>query len=623
MNDSSRDGRRRAGVVNTGALLAACSGAVILALAGGCRSPFHTYEDEYGPTVPVERLSTVRSAALERYVVPEDAAGIERVDRIQRALTDGAAEELPPAPEPFEGLGRVPLTIEEVRRRALENNLELRADLVDPVIAATRVTEEEAAYEAVFRVDARFNNLDQPTASRLTGAQVERLDLTPSVTIPSRTGGEVTFALPINREETNNEFATLNPSYESDFSVSLSQNLLRGAGRRANTHAIRVAAIGARVTGAQTKLSLIRQLAEADRAYWRLVAARRLLDVAVSQYELAAEQLESARRRVDAGDAPEVEVVRARAGVAERLGSIITAQNTVRVEQRRLKRIMNAEGLDVGSSSVLVPETELDPVRLVLDGPALADAAVAQRMEMLELELRLAQDLSTIDFERNRALPLFVVDYRYNINGLGGTVNDSFGTLRDNRFEDWSVGATFETPLGNEAAESRVHRAVLTRLQRLATRAAREQSIREEVLNAVDALDASWLRILAARQNVILAARTLEAERNQFRVGARTSTEVLDAATALANAQAEEIRALTDYQIAQVDLAFATGTLLGAAKVVFEPVDPRPAGTAFGDKGGFRGRAGKPSAMGGPIGEVPPAPSERAGEGVDGPGEPG
>ena len=50
------------------------------------------------------------------------------------------------------------------------------------------------------------------------------------------------------------------------------------------------------------------------------------------------------------------------------------------------------------------------------------------------------------------------------------------------------------------------------------------------------------------------------------------------AATRLAESQFSEIRAITDYQIAQVDLAFATGTLLGAAKVDWAPIaapDPK------------------------------------------------
>jgi outer membrane protein TolC len=48
----------------------------------------------------------------------------------------------------------------------------------------------------------------------------------------------------------------------------------------------------------------------------------------------------------------------------------------------------------------------------------------------------------------------------------------------------------------------------------------------------------------------------------------------MDAQTNLAAAQSAEITALTDYQTALIDLAYATGTLLGAAKVEWEPVVP-------------------------------------------------
>jgi outer membrane protein TolC len=320
---------------------------------------------------------------------------------------------------------------------------------------------------------------------------------------------------------------------------------------------------------------VIRELANVDRTYWRLYAAREFLDVTVSQYELAREQLERARRRVRAGDAAEVEVIRAESGVAERLEVIINAVNDVRNAQRELKRVINLPGLDVGSVTMLIPASSPDPVPYALDPGVLADAGVQNRMEMLEIELRLAQDLSTIDFAKNQALPSFVLDFQYTVNGLGPTYNRSVSVVSDMEFRDWFVRGTFEVPLGNEAAESRVHQAILRRLQRLSSKAARELAIRQEVHSSVDGLQASWQRILAARQAVILAERTLQAEQNQFRVGARTSTDVLDAATRLADAQASEIRALTDYQIAQVELAFATGTLLGASRIEWTPLDPR------------------------------------------------
>jgi outer membrane protein len=73
--------------------------------------------------------------------------------------------------------------------------------------------------------------------------------------------------------------------------------------------------------------------------------------------------------------------------------------------------------------------------------------------------------------------------------------------------------------------------------------------------------------ILAARQTTIFYDQQYQAEKRQYELGMVKSTDVLDVQTNLADAQRAEICALADYQIALVDLAYATGTLLGAAKV--------------------------------------------------------
>ena len=48
-------------------------------------------------------------------------------------------------------------------------------------------------------------------------------------------------------------------------------------------------------------------------------------------------------------------------------------------------------------------------------------------------------------------------------------------------------------------------------------------------------------------------------------------TEVLETLTRLGEAQIKEVRAISDYQIALIDIAYATGTLLGYSKVQFQP----------------------------------------------------
>lgn len=565
------------------ASLAGC-GAVALALPACSPSPFATEASDYGPRASSERLRMVGSLRLEDMAKPRPEPGTPAP-----VITE-------PPPDPFTGLERVDVSIEQARAWTLANNLDLQVSLIDPTIAREGLSGEEAKYEWVLGTRVRYQQLDAAVSSTLSSNQAEILDVTPGVDIPLRTGGTVRVELPLNRTETNNQFTFLNPSYATDAAVSISQPLLRNAGRRTSTHSIRIQALETDIAEARAKLEIIRRLAEVERAYWRLYAAERILAVRQEQFELARRQLQQAERRFRSQVVAEVEVIRAQSGVAERLESIIRAQNSVRDFQRELKRIMNAEGLKVGTPRIVNLQTQPDPVEYELDPQALAEAAVVNRMEMLELELRIAQDYSNIDFAKNQALPEFTLDYRYGINGLGSEFTDSVSVFRSNRFEDWSVGANFSVPLGNEQAEARVHQAILRRLQRLATREAREVAIRQEIYNAVDELGASWNRILAARQAVILAARTLRAEENQFEVGRRTSTDVLDAAARLADAQSSEISALTDYQVAQVDLAFATGTLMGSTKVDWTPRDPRTPSDFVGESTGREplGPAGVP-----------------------------
>jgi hypothetical protein len=119
-----------------------------------------------------------------------------------------------------------------------------------------------------------------------------------------------------------------------------------------------------------------------------------------------------------------------------------------------------------------------------------------------------------------------------------------------------------------------LNQAFYQRIQRLGSSLSRRALIELEVLNAIDQLEANWQRILASRQRAILDGRLFEAEQRQFGLGLRTSTDVLEAQTNFADAQSAEILALTEYQIALVDLAYATGTLLGAAKIDLQPIVP-------------------------------------------------
>jgi len=503
----------------------------------------------------------------------------ERTRQIETLELQEAKDE-EKAPADVNDVNEVPpkeleLTLEQCRALTLENNLDLKVQLINPSIADERVSQQEAQFEAAIFSNLIYSKTDTPVASILeidgSGTDYSYADL--GVRVPLRTGGTVTFNMIDNRIKSDTEFYSIfNPSYSSDFSASISQPLLRNAGKRANTYAIRIAEYNRQITDAITKLEVIRIIANVDRVYWRLYAARRALELQQKQYDLAKALYEQAVRFVAAGDKPQIEIIRTEAGVAQRLEAIIQAENNLRDRERDLKRTLNKAGLGMQTDTVMIPATEPDPVRYELEKEKLLTTAMSNRMEMLELELRIAQDFATIDYMRNQSLPLVTMDYRYNVNGLGGTREDSFDLLFEKRFEDHQLGLQLLVPLGNEAAKSQLRQAFYQRMQRLASRDSREAIIELEVLNAIDGLEANWQRVLASRQSTILDSRLFEAEKRQFELGLGTSTDVLQAQATFAESQRAEILALVEYQIALVDLAYATGTLLGAAKVRWEPI---------------------------------------------------
>ena len=542
--------------------------AFLLFCLTGCSLLTQDYYEDYRE--PPQQLNEVMAVRLEEMSRSKPVP-------IEEAAAD-VAKDAVVVGEPPES---IELGLADVRAAALANNLDLRVELVNPSLGQEAVSEEQAQFEVLLfgsiehnKTDRRSTILDGPARQ----SQSTAYDL--GVRIPLRTGGTVTVDFPLTRYDdqtapvrTAGEKSTvIDPSYDAGLRFSISQPLLRNAGIRVNTHAIRVAKYQRDIADAQTKLAAIRILANTDRAYWMLYATRRELEVRQQQYELALQQLDEAQKRVAAGDAPEIEIMRAQSGVAARLEAIIIANTEVRRRQRTLKRIMNREGLSMSSRTELIPTTDPNPLGLDLDADALAEHAVANRMEMLELELQLAIDASTVNFERNGALPLFVLDYEYRVNGFSGSFNEAFRDLGGHSHVDHRVALLAEIPLGNQAAKSRLRYAILQRIQRLATREQRRLTIRQEVYDAVDALKQDWRRILAARQEVKLAGVTFDAEKRQFEVGLRTSTDVLQAAARLADALSREIRALTAYEISQIDIAFATGTVIGHGRVIWEPV---------------------------------------------------
>ncbi|MHC5110512.1 MAG: TolC family protein [Planctomycetota bacterium] len=561
--------------LTSAAKLASCC---ILSAAGAC-VPFRLDADDRFSHSGVRRVGEIAQLDLA-------ARSHTKPTTVEEELERGSGEAYEHAAPSAE---RMELSLADLRLHALNNNLDLAVVLQDPVIARTRVSEEEAKFDATISAGVRYKRSDLPELDndlvsftshdkdldkavvKLTEIeqQKERLEVDYGVNIPLPSGGNVKI---LNRLDEQNKLEPQRfEQYVSSLKFSISQPLLRNAGLDYNLASIRLARLNADSVSAKTKLAAIRVLASAEKAYWRAYAGRRVAEVRAQQLDLAAQNLEMVRRRVSQGSSPAIEIVRADLGVTQRVEAFIVAQTSERIQQRELKRVLNIEGIDLNSVTAIDTTTEPRLVGYELSAEELVDAALANRMEILELELKLAGDAVKIDVARNQQLPYFALDFEYGILDRQGSFGTAWQDMWDFDKQELAVGVRGELPVTNDAREARFRRAVLNRQQRLSTREQRQLSVRQEVYDALDVLDQNWQRILAARRNVIAAGVNYEAEQKQFEEGLRTMREVLEALAQLGEAQLREVKAVVAYQIAQVDLAYATGTLLGYARVGWAP----------------------------------------------------
>jgi outer membrane protein TolC len=130
-----------------------------------------------------------------------------------------------------------------------------------------------------------------------------------------------------------------------------------------------------------------------------------------------------------------------------------------------------------------------------------------------------------------------------------------------NRFAaTWDVGVQLTwspNDIGASGASSRTFEARASSL--VAQRAALEDGIRVEVMQAVNAVGEARAALVSTAQGLVAAEESYRVRRSLFQNGRATSVELTDAETDLTRARLEAINARVDLRIALVRREHATG----------------------------------------------------------------
>jgi len=309
--------------------------------------------------------------------------------------------------------------------------------------------------------------------------------------------------------------------------------------------AARVAALETDIARAAERQTRNDLALAATRAYGRTMRARADRLAREAAVEGAEEDARIAEARRDAGTASEADLLAMQAYLAEMRAASIDAATEERLARADLNRLMNrplAAEMEVEPGAV-APSSSGEPA-------GLTGRALDRRPEVQQAALRvdLANALRTRS--RDALLPEVAVQggYEWN-NGERGGPAAAWVTGAMIRLNLFSGGASLAKV--REAA----HAADRARAEQERTAAA----IQMEVLTAVEQLAAARARESVGRAAVMQARESQRIIRDRFEAGLASTSDVIRAATALLDADAQRVRAVVDVMVGEAALRRAVG----------------------------------------------------------------
>lgn len=484
--------------------------------------------------------------------------------------------------------GTVHLTLEEVVALALERNLGLRVQRYSRAQARLGIQEAMGIYDLGLFGDASVTSDESPAASNLDGADVQKQDreqITLGLSQLLPTGGTAQVAFSNSKLETNSQFFTINPSYNSGLDFSISQPLLRNLGRDATEFGLRIAALDSDIAREGFVEQVVATIANAETAYWNLVAARFRLEVAEESRALARQLHENNRVRVDVGTLAPLELVASEAGIATREEEIIRARAAIGDAEDILRYLIDVDDTRAWTMP-LVPDTAAETDYLEFDLEQALATALESRPELAREQLALRGREIQAAYYRSQTKPRLDLVARYGFNGVGGDVvvrdnegnvistlpggwDDAFDQVTGADFPGWSVGVEFGMPLQNRTARARATSAELALEQGRVGLDQVRQAVESEVRIAARGLETGRQAIESARVSVRLAESNLDAEKKKYENGLSTSFQILQVEEELASARLRLVQAIIGYRQALVSYHRSIGKLLDAAGVTF------------------------------------------------------
>ncbi len=512
------------------------------------------------PSADAARTDDLVKQAVERYAAGLEAARVSAAQETSGTVTS------------------VPLTLDDAVRRAIDNNLEIAVERLNPQTFDFTLASLRANYKPVATSSfGRRDNVRPPTNLLNPGSpNVSTMTYNSGIAQNLWWGGG-NMALTFNNAKVvspTDRLASFDPQFNSSYLFSYTQPLLRGFKIDQTRQQMATTVINRDNAELNLKARTTNTLAQVRSSYWDYVYSIQAVEVARQSLALASKLLSDNKIRVEVGTMAPMDVVQAEAEEATRQQALTLATATMRTAELSLKRLIVSGTNDPLWSQHIQPTDRPDYESASVDVEAAVRSALSQRTDLQIARNNFETNNVLLKSQRNSALPDVDAVVTYGASGLGGTqyefsgsgldrvrqgiavqggYNDALSTLFNREYPNFQFAFNVSYPIGGNNFEAQAARTRLLIQQNQAQIRATELTVATEVSNAALQVTNSIESLAAARAARDLSQRRLDAEMSRFEVGMSNNYQVVQSQRDLREAQNSELRALLNYRKALVE----------------------------------------------------------------------
>jgi outer membrane protein len=484
--------------------------------------------------------------------------------------------------------GKLTLSLKAYLDLVLANNTNIGIQKLTLEIPRNGIQRSLGVFDPVFTANFSATRSETPATNELEGANiVSTLNQPFNARVQQQTPLSTTLFSQWtgSRQSSNNQFLLFNPGWSNNIQMGFIQPLIRNRGAYITRLPITIAKRQVAVQEYTFRDQLQNLIVQAENAYWDLVSAQERLKVQQQALQLAEESLKRARRELELGATPELEIYQPEQQAATARIGVVQVEYQIQQFEDNLRRQIGAD-LDPTYQTmpiVLTEDVSKAPDETVYDHQALVDLAQQHRPDLMSLRTSIEVNDLQIQSSLNQLKPLLNLQATYTTQGRGGTarlrpgqpgypangngiiiipggLGDSFRQWFD--FNTFAFSLQLQLPLRDRTASANLADAVVNkRLNALRERNI-EQQLRQEVLNAITQVESNREGVRLARIALDFAEKRVEADQKRYDLGVIQIFFLLSAQTDLTQAQSNLVNQTVQYKRSLLVLQQRIGTLL-------------------------------------------------------------